>query len=36
MRGEIGKVVAVRGQRIFAGAALGRLHVEEQVDQRFV
>jgi hypothetical protein len=36
MRGEIGKIVAVGVQRILAGAALGRQHVEEQLDQRFV
>ena len=36
MRGEIGEVVAIGVERILAGAALGRQHVEEQLDQRFV
>ena len=36
MRGEIGEIVAIGGERILAGAALGRQHVEEQFDQRFV
>jgi hypothetical protein len=36
MRGKIGKVVAIGGKRVFAGAALGRQHVEEQLDLRFV
>jgi hypothetical protein len=36
MCGEIGEVVAIGGEGIFAGAALGRQHVEEQLDQRFV
>ena len=36
MRGEIGKVVAIGVKRVLAGAALGRQHVEEQLDQRFV
>ena len=36
MRGEVGEVVAISVERILAGAALGRQHVEEQLDQRFI
>ena len=36
MRGQIGEIVAIGGERVLAGAALGRQHVEEQLDQRFV
>ena len=36
MRGQIGEIVAIGIERILAGAALGRLHVEEQFDQRVV
>ena len=36
MRGEIGEVVAIGIERILAGAALGRQHVEKQLDQRFI
>ncbi len=36
MRRQIVEVVAVGGERVLAGAALGRLHVEEQLDQPIV
>src|SRR5258705_317306 len=36
MRAQVGEVVAIGIEGILAGAALGRLHVEEQVDQRVV
>ena len=34
--GEVVEIVAIGRKRILAGAALGRLHVEEQFYQRFV
>ena len=34
--GKIGEVAPVGIERIGAGAALGRKHVEEQLDQRFI
>ena len=36
MRDKVGEVIAISIERIFAGAALGRQHVEEQFDQSFV
>src|SRR5690242_6321464 len=33
MRGQIGEVAAIGGERVGPGAALGRKHVEKQRDQ---
>ena len=33
VRRQVGEIVAIGGERVLAGAALGRQHVEEQLDQ---